>query len=467
MPSPRTKKPRRQKIIRGSAPRSAKKAPRRLKTAPVDGSVGVRLDALPVVVFGYAYAAADKHGFTHVSGPSQKLLGIKPAELIKSPGALRLHPDDVDMFDERVLACMADGANVDVQVRIMHKANTSRWIHMTAWPQPAALKQKPKKPVDYAGLILDIDARKQADIEQFTMLERMEEAQEIAQMGWYDFNVKSRVLDLTSDFADSLGLPLAPGGRVSGAVVDKYIDAFLSALHPDDRERYMAIIADESWRRIEFDYRLLTRSNEIRHLCSRIRRTADKSGKRVRDFAVILDITERKRLEEDLRAQAGTDPLTNVPNRRSFEAAARREIERARRYAKPFAVIALDIDFFKSVNDTHGHDVGDVVLKELTKICLTQLRLTDVMARLGGEEFAVLLPETDIIAATKLAERLRVAVASKPIATARAALPITISLGVAQYAPSEHSIESALKRADQALYDAKKAGRNKVIVAKS
>jgi diguanylate cyclase (GGDEF)-like protein len=418
-------------------------------------------DALPVVAFYYQFTSQDDHGFTWVSEHSAKMLGVKAHELVKETGGLRLHPDDVGAFDDFVLRTMAAGEPVDVHLRVLHKDSAPRWIHFNAWPQT-----KVKHTWSYTGLILNIDERKKAETEQSVMLQRMEEAQDIAKLGWYDFDVKSKMLDVTNEFADSLGLPFAPGGRVTGEAADNYINAFLNALHPDDRERYMSIIADESWRRIEFDYRILTRSNEVRHLCSRIQRTADKSGKRIRDFAVILDITERKRLEEDLRAQAGTDPLTGVPNRRSFEAAARREVERARRYAKPFAVIALDIDFFKKVNDTHGHDIGDIVLKEMTKVCLTQLRLTDVLARLGGEEFAALLPETDIIAATKLAERLRVAVANKQIATPRGLISITVSLGVAQYAPNENSIESAVKRADESLYEAKNSGRNRVVVAK-
>lgn len=445
---------------------TAKSSTKRAVKSPAskgNGSVSKTpaLDALPAVAFSYRYAGSGDHGFSFVSPQAKTLLGVSAAELRKSPLALRLHPDDVERYSEQVLGAMASGKFVETQVRVLHKASKPRWVHIRA-----ELQRREKKVSTYFGVIVDVDSIKQVEAEQTAILGRMEEAQDIAKLGWYEFNVKNRVLDVTNEFADNLGLPFAPDGQVTGADVDKYVETFINAIHPEDRDRYLAIIADESWRRIEFDYRILTRTNEVRHLCSRIQRTADKSGKRIRDFAVILDITERKRLEEDLRAQAGTDPLTNVPNRRSFEAAARREVERSRRYAKPFAVIALDIDFFKRVNDTHGHDVGDIVLKELTKVCLTQLRLTDVLARLGGEEFSALLPETDIDAATKLAERLRVAVAAKPIATPKGGLPITISLGVAQYAPNEPTIEAALKRADEALYEAKHGGRNKVIVAK-
>jgi len=440
-----------------TSPRARVTSPQKPKTPHASPAAG-RGSAVP---FRYRYAGRDAHGLVAVGPQAKAILGHSPAELLKSATALRLHPDDVEIFTGKILGAMAKGAPVDAELRVLHRAGPARWVHLVAWPEA-----REKKARVYAGVIIDIDARKRAETEMVKTLERMEQAQDIAKMGWYDLNVKDRVIDLTNEFADSLGLPFAPGGRVTGAEADKYREAFLNAIHPDDRERYMAIISDPSWRRIEFDYRVLTRSNEVRHLTSRIWRTADKSGKRVRDFAVILDITERKRLEEDLRAQAATDPLTGVPNRRSFEATARREVERARRYAKPFAVLALDIDHFKRINDTYGHDVGDIVLKRLSQICLEKLRVTDFLARLGGEEFAMLLPETDIDAAATLAERLRTAIATTPIATPKGALPITVSLGVAQYAPNEPTIDAALKRADEALYEAKHSGRNKVVVAK-
>jgi diguanylate cyclase (GGDEF)-like protein/PAS domain S-box-containing protein len=418
------------------------------------------LSNVPLVVFTYRYKSIDDHGFTFVNAQTRRLLGMAPAELTKKLGGLRLHPDDVEVFDEQVVRAMSAGAAVDVQVRVLMKSSQVRWIHFAAWPQ-----RKEKGAAIYSGVILDIHSHKKTQTEQIETLERMEQAQDIAKLGWYDMNLKDRVIDLTNEFADSLGLPFAPGGRVRGKEADRYREAFLNAIHPEDRPRYMSIINDKTWRRAEFDYRVVTRKNELRHLCSRIQRTVDKTGKRIRDFAVILDVTERKKLEDELRAQASTDSLTGVPNRRSFDAAARREVERARRYAKPFTVIAIDIDHFKRVNDTYGHDVGDIVLRNMTKTCLEKLRITDVLARLGGEEFAVLLPETGVEAAVVLAERLRVAVASTPIDTVKGKLGITVSLGVALFALNETTIDLVLQRADQALYKAKHAGRNRVEVA--
>lgn len=290
----------------------------------------------------------------------------------------------------------------------------------------------------------------------------MRRAEEIAHLGWYDYDVAAETIHLTPEFAAHLGFPHVPSGCVHGADAASYVEVFRAAIHPDDRDRYASIIADSKWLRTEFDFRIVTPANDVRHLFTRIHRTVDRSGRRVRDFGVILDITERKRLEEDLRALALTDPLTGVANRRTFEASGRREVERARRYAKPFAIIIIDIDHFKKVNDSHGHDVGDVVLKEVAKVCAAQLRGTDIFARFGGEEFIALLPETDLKAGVILAERLRQAVGLQPIFSHKGPVVVTASLGLAAYQPQDKSLDDVVKRSDEALYAAKHGGRNRV-----
>jgi diguanylate cyclase (GGDEF)-like protein len=314
-------------------------------------------------------------------------------------------------------------------------------------------------------MIADIDAHKRIEIEFESVRERIARAQDIADFGWYDYNVKDQTIDLTPEFAAKLGLPTVPTGRLVGPLTERFNEAFRSSVHEEDRERFLAIISDTAWLRTEFDFRIVKATGEVRHLFIRIHRTADREGKRVRDFGVVLDITERKRLEDNLRALASTDALTGVPNRRTFESVGRREMERARRYAKPFVVLALDIDFFKKVNDTHGHDIGDAVLKEVARICAAQLRGTDVFARMGGEEFAALLPETDLKPAAGLAERLRQAIALQPIFTPKGPLVVTISVGVAQHGPQDTGLDQVMKRADEALYAAKRNGRNRIELA--
>ncbi|PWC52479.1 hypothetical protein TSO221_14195 [Azospirillum sp. TSO22-1] len=175
-----------------------------------------------------------------------------------------------------------------------------------------------------------------------------------------------------------------------------------------------------------------------------------------------VEIARRQQLEDDLRRLATTDALTNVPNRRHFMEVAETECRRSHRYGHPLSLILFDIDHFKQINDTHGHAAGDQVLSRLSDTCVTALRDQDVIGRLGGEEFAVLLPETDGVAAAAVAERLRNAVEQASPVWSNGELAVTISAGVAAWGPDDEGIETVLHRADEALYEAKRQGRNRV-----
>ncbi|WP_434618518.1 diguanylate cyclase [Azospirillum sp. B2RO_4] len=186
--------------------------------------------------------------------------------------------------------------------------------------------------------------------------------------------------------------------------------------------------------------------------------------------AVIRDVSERKRVESELRRMATTDPLTGLSNRRRFMELAEVEMARLRRYGRAVSVLMLDIDRFKAINDTHGHAVGDHALVTLAEICRDELRDTDHIGRLGGEEFAIILPETPLASAAEVAERLRqrLALAEVPVVPGdhgHGCLRMTVSIGVAMCGDEDASIERALGRADRALYEAKAAGRNRVVVS--
>ena len=172
----------------------------------------------------------------------------------------------------------------------------------------------------------------------------------------------------------------------------------------------------------------------------------------------ILAMT-RRQLEE----LALIDDLTGIANRRQFMEQSRLELARARRYRHALSVLVYDVDHFKAVNDGHGHEIGDRVLKAVTRVAQNDLRATDVHARIGGEEFAVLLPETDREEAWDVAERLRESIEKQSVAgRGGEAVRVSVSVGVATLMEQDSDLDQLLVRADSALYCAKNAGRNRV-----
>jgi diguanylate cyclase (GGDEF)-like protein len=177
---------------------------------------------------------------------------------------------------------------------------------------------------------------------------------------------------------------------------------------------------------------------------------------------ILVTLADIAAIETELRQLeqlAYNDPLTGVCNRNRLNRLFHTEMERARRHQRPLAVILLDIDHFKKVNDTHGHAIGDDVLRELVHRVQDKLRASDILARLGGEEFVMVIPECDRPSATVLAEKLRGLIEQNPFPVVGR---ITSSFGVTQFDPGD-SMRSILERADKALYAAKAEGRNRVI----
>jgi len=187
-------------------------------------------------------------------------------------------------------------------------------------------------------------------------------------------------------------------------------------------------------------------------------------GDKVSFSLVIRDITENKRNEEELLKLASTDPLTGVFNRREFRIIAEKELIRTKRYGRPMSILMMDIDHFKNLNDTYGHAAGDKALQQFTKICSTSLRTMDVIARWGGEEFVVLLPETDIKGASTIAERLRKAVECIEFSHNNNNIKFTVSVGAIEYKMGDDEIDIPLARVDAAMYKAKNSGRNRVCI---
>lgn len=169
-----------------------------------------------------------------------------------------------------------------------------------------------------------------------------------------------------------------------------------------------------------------------------------------------------RRMERRMAELALTDPLTHAPNRRAFMAAAQREFSRVKRGEQALAIALIDLDHFKVINDTHGHDAGDEVLRDAVLAMGELLRAADFFGRIGGEEFAILLPATDLMAALTVAEKLRAGFEARSVRAGANMIHYAASIGVTEVTGRDPRFEAALKRADQAVYLAKTNGRNRV-----
>lgn len=288
--------------------------------------------------------------------------------------------------------------------------------------------------------------------------ERLQMALDSTEYGLWELWPQSGKLELPPKvFQDSFGYPAAD--------LPMDLKTWTELVHPDDLQAAKEILlrylrGDELSLKHEFRIRdadgqwrwILVQGRIVEH---------DEQGKALRSLGVVQDITERKKSEERLRELATTDSLTGLVNRRCFLEEAEREFRRAKRYGAALSLLMLDVDHFKEVNDTYGHEVGDHVLQSLAQTGLKVLRNVDIMGRMGGEEFAVLLPETGIDEAQGAAERLRASVEQTPVKV-RGSVEVscTVSIGVAQ-ALEDETLDDLLRRADAAMYLAKDKGRNR------
>ena len=187
----------------------------------------------------------------------------------------------------------------------------------------------------------------------------------------------------------------------------------------------------------------------------------DEKKKPIAGIEVVRDITRRKQTEEELEILATTDKLTGAYNRTKFQEIIEREIARVKRFDTKLSMIIFDIDHFKEVNDTYGHNFGDHVLKTLAHIVQDNIRKMDYFVRWGGEEFMIISSETDVQKAYALAERIRIIIEDKRFKNNR---KVTVSFGVTEFKKSDTE-NSFIKRADDAMYKAKSKGRNRVEVS--
>jgi diguanylate cyclase (GGDEF)-like protein/PAS domain S-box-containing protein len=332
---------------------------------------------------------------------------------------------------------------------------------------PRGLSDVQRDGLKSLGIVLQnlIDQRKQS-IENEHELSRLNRAVNVAELGLWDYNIHTRKGLATGRFSELLGLE---PNQFDGSV-----DTFLQFVHPDDlnmfQERHRRELELHDFQRFEF--RIIHRNGSIRWLVAHSGGIFSRDGKLTHITGLIFDRTEQRLVEEQLHhyheellastkkleGLSLTDGLTGIKNRRAFDEALNSQVAYSQRRQSSIALLMIDVDNFKSFNDEYGHPAGDEVLKIVARLIQDTIRTEDTLARYGGEEFSLVLPQADIEAGKRTAERIRANIQSWNWQVRN----ITVSIGVASQYGSAVEATTLLQMADECLYQAKTSGRNKV-----
>lgn len=327
------------------------------------------------------------------------------------------------------------------------------WYHITAFCTKAP----------HFILLLDtLSPQRQAEAALQQHARQLQFVLEGSELGFWDWDIVNGTVSRNARWAEMLGYTYEE--------IRQTTQQWSDFVHPDDRECAWASIDDVlAGRQLahKLEYRMLHKDGTVRWVLDQAKvMQRDRHGKAIRMCGTHTDITSRKLMEEELLRQANADYLTGVYNRRFFMESAEQELARCQRYGQPLSLLMLDADHFKQINDHHGHHAGDDALKQLASTCLAQLRQVDILGRIGGEEFAILLPATATAQACQVAERIRQAIAGQHLASHQGDYGMTISIGISSYQTGDE-LNSLLRRADAALYQAKEGGRNRVVASQA
>jgi diguanylate cyclase (GGDEF)-like protein/PAS domain S-box-containing protein len=390
-----------------------------------------------------------------------KLLGYQTDELPAHAPALAglIRPEDVPVADKVLIRHLkGETPFFEAEVRMRHK--DGRWIWVLARGM-AVERSADGRAVRVAGTAMDITGRKQAEAEIARLSEWNELLLNSAGQGIYGTD-----LDGVCTFINPAALAIL--GFEKQEVLGKNTHRMFHHHHKDGapypEEDCPVDLTRRDGIRREIEETFIRKNGEVFPVQLSIT-PMHEDDQLVGVAAVFEDIAGRKAMEQELTRLATTDPLTGVANRRRFIEQLEIELARMQRFDKPAAFLMMDVDNFKNVNDTYGHAVGDAVLRHLAELSQHRLRRIDLFGRLGGEEFGILLPGTDAAGARQFADSFRRYVADTPLESSKGIIPLTVSIGVAEFDPGDAAPDGVLARADTALYRAKEGGRNRVEVA--
>ncbi len=410
---------------------------------------------IPGMVYHVRLGQDRTRSYRFVSGGVRALFGVTPQEVMANPDLLisMMHPDDVVAYERNMREAWERSQAQTAEFRIVLRDGSIKWVQMTS-----TTTSRDDMGITRNGVMMDITARKKAEADLRETEERWKLALECTGDGVWDWHIPSGQEYYSKRHQEMFGYAEHELGNL--------FSEFDKLIHPDD------LAQAQRDRQAHFDGRTSTYSNERRVRCKdgswkwALSRgmvvSRDAQGQPLRMIGTHTDISERKRSESLIWSQANFDSLTGLPNRRMLRDRLEQDIIKGRRDGTQLALLFIDLDHFKEVNDTLGHDSGDRLLIEAARRIRECVRESDTVARFGGDEFTVLLPELN--ADTAHLERILQDVLNtlaRAFHLGEEQVFVSASIGITMYPQDATEVEILFKNADQALYAAKGAGRNR------
>lgn len=420
-------------------------------------------------IFKFYFFSRNAEGaLTYISPKISKVLGYEPEEFKKNwKKYLTEHLTNKEVILRSEFPQFSGKHVKPYNVEIKSKSGEKIWLDIHEAPvlDPAG------NVVKYNGLAIDNTARK-AQENQLRMREkRFREISQSSPIGIFHADPNDLMTYVNPAWQIITGRPMT----------ETLGNPWWQPIHPEDKEQVFRTweLAAKEEREISIECRIIRPDKNSVWVQLRSRFLFDDHGKIT--FGTLENISERKAeqekkeqliqelldLKKKLEVSIRTDPLTDLPNRRGLAEKLEYEKVRFDRNKKPFTIIMGDIDQFKEINDTFGHDAGDQILADIARMLSNNSRKQDIVSRWGGEEFIILLPETDLGNGAILAEKLRDKIEKEVFTYKDKKIPVTLSFGLSVYNQKGLKTDDVIKQADQRLYEAKNSGRNKVVFKKN
>jgi diguanylate cyclase (GGDEF)-like protein/PAS domain S-box-containing protein len=419
-------------------------------------------------IFKFYFFTRDAEGaLTYISPKVSEVLGYEPEEFKKNwKKYLTEHLTNKEVILRSEFPKFSGKHIKPYNVEIKSKSGEKVWLEVHEAPvlDPAG------NVVKYHGLAIDYTERKNQENQLRMREKRFREISQSSPIGIFHADPNDLMTYVNPAWQIITGRPMA----------ETLGNPWWQPIHPEDKEQVFRTweLAAKEEREISIECRIIRPDKNSVWVQLRSRFLFDDHGKIT--FGTLENISERKAeqekkelliqelldLKKKLEISVRTDPLTDLPNRRGLAEKLDYEKVRFDRSKNPFTIIMGDIDHFKEINDSFGHDAGDKILSDIARMLSDNSRQQDIVSRWGGEEFIILLPETDLENGAILAEKLRDKIEKEVFVYQDTKIPVTLSFGLSVYNKKGLKTDDVIKQADQCLYEAKNSGRNKVVFKK-